>query len=140
MYRPTSTPSNHPFSTESVQKPSNASNGLSPMPSDTESDLSESIDPPHSSLNPALSIEHENNTTSSERISNAQGYSSEDALGSDDGDYDMESPLPPHPVRASASESPSSSGSMSVLGKRKASAEQEDYYDDPELYGLRRSV
>ena len=78
--------------------------------------------------------------TSQDETSNAPGYSSEDAIGSEDGDYDFEVPQPP-PARDAASKSRSSSGGSSSLGKRKASIEADDYINEnPELYGLRRSV
>lgn len=80
--------------------------------------------------------------TSREERSNAQAYSSEDAIGSDDGDFEFESPPPPPPAaRVATSESPAPSEGSSIRGKRKASVEEEDYINgNPELYGLRRSV
>ena len=77
--------------------------------------------------------------TSQDDESNDHGYSSEDAMGSEDGEYDLEPPIPP-PHREATSESPCSTQSSSTYGKRKASVEPDDYNENPELYGLRRSV
>lgn len=62
-----------------------------------------------------------------------------DAEGEPDGDYDSESPPSEH-APSSRAQSSSSRGSSRPL-KRKASAEKDDYMEqNPELYGLRRSV
>ena len=77
---------------------------------------------------------------SQDEVSNGPGYSSEDALGSMDGEYDLEASQPP-PTRNAAFKSRSSSRGSSTLGKRKSPVEEEDYMNEnPELYGLRRSV
>jgi chromodomain-helicase-DNA-binding protein 1 len=63
----------------------------------------------------------------------------EDAEGEPDGDYDSET-LPPAEQDALRSRSSSSQESQRPL-KRKAGAEEDDYMtQNPELYGLRRSV
>ena len=138
MYRPTSsTPLNLPFTNVT---PSGTHADPSAISSDSESELSEVIDPPHADIEPALSIEHDNNMASQDEGSNGPGYSSEDALGSMDGEYDLEAPQPPS-TRNAAFKYRSSSGASSTLGKRKSPVEEEDYMNEnPELYGLRRSV
>lgn len=75
----------------------------------------------------------------------AQGYSmtesseDEDAEGEPDGDYDSETP-PPAEQEASAAET-SSSDTSRRPSKRKASVEDDEFMEqNPELYGLRRSV
>lgn len=62
-----------------------------------------------------------------------------DAEGEPDGDYDSESPPP---ARANGVRSQSlTSGGSSRSRKRKASVEEDEYItQNPELYGLRRSV
>lgn len=62
-----------------------------------------------------------------------------DADGEPDGDYDSETP-PPAQARSSREQSSTSQESRRPA-KRKASAEGDDYItQNPELYGLRRSV
>ena len=142
MFRPASaTHSNIAFTNGNVATPDQTIANTTALSLDTESDLSDAIDPPASSVKPSLSIEQDNNMTSQDERSNAQAYSSEDAMGSDDGEFDLESPLPPPPARVATSGSPSPSEGSSRRGKRKASVEEEDYINvNPELYGLRRSV
>lgn len=61
-----------------------------------------------------------------------------DAEGEPDGDYDSETPPP---ARAESNRAGSSTSQESRRPpKRKASAEVDDFNDNPELYGLRRSV
>ena len=64
----------------------------------------------------------------------------EDAPGEEDADFDEESPLP-EPANGMRQDSLSSEGSLRP-GKRKADAVDDDDYmkQNPELYGLRRSV
>lgn len=63
----------------------------------------------------------------------------EDAEGSDDADYDIESPVDaPSPTPSSNNSTVEPSGR---IGKRKASVDDDDHIlQNPELYGLRRSV
>ena len=140
MYRPTSsTPSDLAFTNGSLATPNQTLADSSAVSSDSESDLSDAIDPPASSIKPSPLIEHNDTMASPDDGSNVHGYSSEDAMGSEDGEYDSEPPLPP-PQRVATSESPCSTQSSSTYGKRKASVEPDDYNENPELYGLRRSV
>lgn len=63
----------------------------------------------------------------------------EDALGSDDPDYNVATPPPGN--TASGRDARSSSQDSPRQRKRKAGIEPDDYMlNDPELYGLRRSV
>jgi chromodomain-helicase-DNA-binding protein 1 len=62
----------------------------------------------------------------------------EDAEGSEDGDYDLETP-PPERVSPALDHSSSNESSRSM--KRKASMDENELIlQNPELYGLRRSV
>ena len=65
--------------------------------------------------------------------------SDQDAEGDEDADYDMETP----PIVATATpiNEPSSSSSPARVSKRKLSSAEDDFMrENPELYGLRRSV
>jgi chromodomain-helicase-DNA-binding protein 1 len=63
-----------------------------------------------------------------------------DAEGEPDGDYDSDSP-PSEQAQSSRAQSVSSQESSSRPLKRKASSDKDDYMtQNPELYGLRRSV
>ena len=144
MYQHTSsTPSNLKFTNGSLPAaPTHFTNNTA-TPSDSESDLSEAIDPPSSTSAPPKVTPQDNSVTSPDQRSDEGDLTSEDALGSDDGDYDiMDSPQPPQAANVSASpKSRSSSGGSRTLGKRKVGTEEDEYMlNDPELYGLRRSV
>jgi hypothetical protein len=104
----------------------------------SESDLSEAIDPPKptspSSQGLDDSSEHEDNCRH-----NSLSSQDEDAIGSDDGDYEMDSPLPPA-IQVTRDDRSSSQESRRPA-KRKAGLEiEEDILNNPELYGIRRSV
>lgn len=143
MYQHTSsTPSNLTFTNGNLPvAPTHFTNNTA-LPSDSESDLSEAIDPPSSTSAPPKATVQDNSVTSPDQRSDEGDLTSEDALGSDDGDYDMDSPQPPQAANTSASpKSRSSSGGSRTLGKRKVDAEEDEYMlNNPELYGLRRSV
>lgn len=143
MYQHTSsTPSNLTFTNGNLPAPPTHFTNNTATPSDSESDLSEAIDPPSSTSAPPKPTARDNSVTSPDQRSDEGDLTSEDALGSDDGDYDiMGSPQPPQAANTSASpKSRSSSGGSRMLGKRKAGAEEDEYMlNDPELYGLRRS-
>lgn len=111
-----------------------------PTPSDNESDLSEAIDPLNSTAMPSRTTPLENSVTSAEQDFDDRDPASDDAPGSDDGDYDMED-TPPPAAAAALSTSSRRSSSSQTLGKRKSGVDEDDYMlNDPELYGLRRSV
>ena len=144
MYQPTSsTTSNLTFTNGTLSAPTPHFTNNPASLSDSESDLSEAIDPPSSTSAPAKVAAQDNSFTSPDQRSEEGDLTSEDALGSDDGDYDIMDPSQ-RPQAANPSASPnsrSSSGGSRVLGKRKAGAEEDEFMlNDPELYGLRRSV
>ena len=141
MYQSTSaTTSNLPYS-----------NGhLSPLPTkivtngaispSSESDLSEAIDIPNESA--SYPSNGSNDAGRDNQIHDLEGdtFFDEDALGSDDPDYNMATPPPPG-NSSSARDTRSSSQDSPQQRKRKNGAEPDDYIlNDPELYGLRRSV
>ncbi|KAL8785229.1 MAG: hypothetical protein Q9213_003498 [Squamulea squamosa] len=111
------------------------------MTPDSESDLSEANDAPDtaSSSSPILENGHIINNTYNEEAS--ESSHDEDAMGSDDADYELDN-SPPPPVQPATRDTRSSSEetSSSRLGRRKASVDDDDFMlADPELYGLRRS-
>jgi chromodomain-helicase-DNA-binding protein 1 len=106
--------------------------------SDSESDLSDLADrplPPQLSSSPLKSHDVDDNTSFQRRSSETLDHG--DGMGSDDGDYEMDTTLPDH----NAEQSDHSDSSHSTRApKRKAPVEEEEeIYNNPELYGLRRS-
>jgi len=134
-----STTSNMPYSNGHLSPIPTKSEDTTAITSESESDLSEAIDLP---AVPTITTNGETHLDT-EKIED-QGMESEssheeDALGSDDPDFDMETP--PHQNAASSRDARSSSQDSPRPRKRKVGIEQDDYYrQDPELYGLRRSV
>lgn len=109
------------------------------MTSDSDSDLSEAIDLPNGPVSFSDVEKLGHGKPQEEQISDADSSHDEDALGSDDPDYDMGT----HPTgnAGSPGDARSSSQDSPRQRKRKQGAEREDYMlNDPELYGLRRSV
>lgn len=107
--------------------------------SDSESGLSEAIDDP-ATLAPPTNFERPH-MTEDRGFGGADDEPSqdEDALGSDDPDYNMETP--PHQNAESSQDARSTSQDSPRQRKRKAGVDKDDFIrDDPELYGLRRSV
>ena len=140
MYRPASaTTSTLPYSNGHLPGPSNSIRSTEAMTSASESDLSDAIDPPN-----ATSISSE--ASRQDDIGNISGQpltmgalQEDDAAGSDDGDFDMETP--PLVDARSPDDARSSSQDSQRNGKRKAGADHDDYMlENPELYGLRRSA
>lgn len=109
------------------------------MPSDSESDLSDAIDPPSATARPPPTLALENSVTTPDQGSIDRDLTSDDALGSDDGEYDMED-SPPAAANAASSSSSRRSSQSQALGKRKAATDEDNYMQNPELWGLRRSV
>ena len=139
MYQHTSsTPSNLTYTNGNLPKTAATFTNDSAISSDSESELSDPTDPPSSTAMPPHTATLNHSVSSIEQGFGDKDLTSEDALGSDDGDYDMDdSPQP----AANVSPSPSSHHSTETLGKRKAEADEDDYMlNNPELYGLRRSV
>lgn len=61
-------------------------------------------------------------------------------MGSDDAEYELEN-SPPRAIQPTARDTRSLSETSSKSRKRKGSVDDEDFmFNDPELYGLRRSV
>ena len=108
---------------------------LDHKPSRSESELSDVNDIPDQAV--TESIDHVMNDVASPRSDE-----DEDADGSDDGDYDA--PSPPSRASVDSRHSSVSSDASSVPRKRKAAEPDvdDDQYmqENPELYGLRRSV
>ncbi|KAL8689405.1 MAG: hypothetical protein Q9218_004917 [Villophora microphyllina] len=110
------------------------------MTSDSDSDLSEAADPPNTTLpSPPINLTKNGILKTNEPI----GFGSsqdEDAIGSDDAEYDIEA-TPPPTTQLPTHGISSSSEPSTTSGKRKGSLDDDDYMlNDPELYGLRRSV
>lgn len=120
-----------PLSTEPVL------NGA-PTP-DSESDLSEAIDLPNAPTSFPNGGQYDAGENTNMQESDAESSHDEDALGSDDPDYNMATP--PVGDTRSGRDARSSSEDSPRQRKRKAGVEPDDYMlNDPELYGLRRSV
>ena len=140
MYRPAATAtSNINFSNGHFNQPVNTFTDTQPATPDSESDLSEVIDIPNASTISSHPEAQELNANSESPKINMESSHEEDAIGSDDADYDMETP--PVPNVSIVPDDSSSSEDSQRLVKRKAGTEQDDHMmNNPELYGLRRSV
>jgi len=140
MYQPaSSTHPNLPYNNGHLPAASSTFTNLTAIPSDSESDLSDAIDPPSSTARPPPTLAFDNSVTTPDQGSNDRDLTSDDALGSDDGEYDMED-SPPAAANAASSSSSRRSSQSPALGKRKAVTDEDDYMQNPELWGLRRSV
>jgi hypothetical protein len=104
-----------------------------PPYSDTESDLSDPVDPPVPSASPAPPRQLQNGDNN-ERSSTIE---QEEAIQSDDADYDMDTSMQrSEPTRYSRS--PSSDDSIRPAKRKAPMDEEEDYIrNNPDLYGLR---
>lgn len=101
-------------------------------PYDSESDLSEVINPVVDAPSPATSENHQSEFGHSDPESSAA-----EAQEDEDADFDMEeSPAPAASDREERSTSPDSRRPA----KRKQASEDQHMLANPELYGLRRSV
>ena len=109
------------------------------MTSESESDLSEAIDLPSGAAPFSNGEQYDHKANGHEQGTSVEPSNDEDALGSDDPDYDNGAPPPVNTL--SPGDDPSSSQESPRQRKRKAGNEPDDYIlNDPELYGLRRSV
>ena len=138
------------FSTSSVppSDPSHANGKLSParqmneareVTSDSDSDLSEPLDLPNGPAQFLNGEEEKVANNQDEGLSGTESSPDEDALGSDDPDYDLATPS--RPKHGSNDDARSSSQESPRYRKRKSGVEHGDFMlNDPELYGLRRSV
>jgi len=111
---------------------------LPPDSPHTESDLSE----PDPQVIEGITLDPETGPVSDHDDRDAMDMSEsdeeEDAEGEDDADFDMRSPSPDDQDDLPAD---NSSHSSTQLGKRKASVDDDEHMlQNPELYGLRRSV
>lgn len=140
MYQQTSsTTTDLPYSNGHLSPPSTkpATNGA--VTSESESDLSEAIDDPNALAVFSNRKQTDDGENGQMKASDDESSQDEDAVGSDDPDYDMTTP--PNGNAGSHSDDHSSSQDSPRQRKRKAGPEHEEYIlNDPELYGLRRSV
>ncbi|KAL8757476.1 MAG: hypothetical protein Q9184_004192 [Pyrenodesmia sp. 2 TL-2023] len=105
--------------------------------SGSESELSEAEDTTNAIL-PSIDHDNEQRGEGTYQATPSEPSHNEDAVGSDDAEYDIEDSLSPaHPP---ARDIRSSSRESSTLGKRKTGVQEDDFMHDPELWGLRRSV
>ena len=140
VYQQTSsTPTNLPYSNGHLSPPSTkpATNGsVTPQ---SESDLSEALDTPNAPSTLPNSEQNDGGKSGQMRASDDESLQDEDAVGSDDPDYDMATPPTGNAGSHIADRSPSQDSPRQR--KRKAGPENDDFMlNDPELYGLRRSV
>ena len=126
------------------------SNGhLSPLPKkpmvngaitpSSDSDLSEAMDVPNDTASSPSNGSNDLREDGRIRESEPESIPDEDALGSDDPDYNIATPPPGN--SSTGRDARSSSQGSPQHKKRKNGAEPDDYIlSNPELYGLRRSV
>ena len=140
MYQSTPpTTSTLPYSNGHLSPPftKTATNGATTP--DSESDLSEPIDLPNAPASYPTSERYDAAGDSRIQESDSESSHEEDAMGSDDPDYDMATPA--HASTTSPRDARSSSHDSPRQRKRKVGAEPDEYIlNNPELYGLRRSV
>lgn len=120
-----------------LSPPPNTFTSTGVVTSGSESDLSDVIDPPNAASlsSPDRNQDILGNGYHSKRSSVSSHE--EDAIGSEDADYDMETP--PSQDADAHRDARSSSQDSRRPAKRKAGIE-DDIMNNPELYGLRRSV
>ncbi len=141
MYQPSSVPpTEHTFPNGTITPPSIEAGNTTAIASDSDSDLSEAIDIPNGPtpyINGEGRVEDDDDD---DHMSNAESSHEEDAMGSDDPDYDMATP--PAQNGASIRDTRSSSQESPQQRKRKTGGTEHEEFmlNDPELYGLRRSV
>lgn len=140
MYQQTSsTTTDLPYSNGHLSPPSTKPATNRALTPESESDLSEALDIPNAPTTFLNSEQNDNRENGQMRGSDDGSSQDEDAVGSDDPDYDMATP--PTGNAGSYGGDRSSSQDSPRQRKRKAGPEHEDYIlNDPELYGLRRSV
>lgn len=140
MYQQTaSTTTDLPYSNGHLSPPSikPATNGA--VTPESESDLSEATDIPNAPPSLPNSEQNDDGENGQMGASDDESSQDEDAVGSDDPDYDM--PTRPPGNAGFHGDDRSSSQDSPQQRKRKVGPEHDDYMlNDPELYGLRRSV
>ena len=137
LLAPPGADTSHPHNlTNGHLSPSNAYTNGAPTPS-SDSDLSEVSDhiEPTVTHPPNITVDHTSGAYVDHRSSSSED---EDALGSEDADYEMEdATMDVDDAQDAQSSSQDSRRSL----KRKSMTQEEDYIkNDPELYGIRRSV
>ena len=139
MYQQSSsTTTDLPYSNGHLSPPSTKAETNGAVTPQSESDLSEALDTPNAPITFPNSQQNHTRENGQTRTSDDESLQDEDAVGSDDPDYDMAT-SPPGNARSHGGDISSSQESPRQR-KRKTIPEQEDYLNDPELYGLRRSV
>lgn len=140
MYRPaSSTTSNLNFSNGHLSSPAEMFPNSELSTTDCESDLSEAVDVPNVSTLSSNAEAPEVDVNSGSHRINTESSHDEDAIGSDDEDCIMEELATP--AIKTTHDDPSSSEDSRRNAKRKIGVDQDDYMmNNPELYGLRRSV
>ena len=141
MYQaPAPPPTDHSYQNGNLSPHPAKSENTTAIASDSDSDLSDAIDIPNVSPPYGNGGERAENGEDEEQMSDAESSHDEDAMGSDDPDYDMATP--PAQNGGSIGDARSSSQESPQQRKRKTGGvEQDDFMlNDPELYGLRRSV
>ena len=109
------------------------------MTEQSDSDLSDVVEDPASPLPSPDAQTLETGQANENQIFDDESTPDEDALGSDDPDYDAETPPPQQPESYGTDHS--SSDTSSKQKKRKLPMDENEHMqNDPELYGLRRSV
>ncbi|KAL9604549.1 MAG: hypothetical protein Q9219_000514 [cf. Caloplaca sp. 3 TL-2023] len=139
MYQPTtSAGSATSFSNGHLSPPPFHNQPKQPKTPESDSELSEALDAPN--VIPPSPTRNTNNDFQATYSSNASEASQdEDAVGSDDAEYELED-YPAPAVQPPSPDSQPLSRTSSKLGKRKDSRDDDDFMlNDPELYGLRRS-
>ena len=107
--------------------------------SDSDSALSDPLDLPNAPPSSFGGRSRQNRTGEDDPMSGTMSPQDDDAMGSDDEDYD--SVTPPMATNGYHSAAPSSSRDSPRPRKRKSGPETDEHMlNDPELYGLRRSV
>lgn len=115
----------------------------SPRPTRSGSELSDMHDIPTTTISSTTAPQDEgfSEDDAMHDMATSELDEDEDAPGEEDADFDMESPLPEQHVTVEDHDR-SSSDTNSRPGKRKADMDDEEAFmaENPELYGLRRSV
>jgi len=127
-----------PLTNGHISEADSARTKPSPHPTRSESELSDLNDLPTASR--AEAGDHpDSDEDAMHDMATSELYDEEDAAGEEDADFEQETP-PPEPSRGSRHDR-SLSEESSRPGKRKSGADDEEYMkQNPELYGLRRSV
>lgn len=133
-------PTNHSLTNGNHSAPPVKSENTTAIVSDSDSDLSEVIDIPSAPPQFGDGGERPEEDEEDEDMSDADVSPEDDAVGSDDPDYDMVTP--PLQNGGSVRDARSTSQESPQQRKRKTGGVDHDDFmlNDPELYGLRRSV